>query len=333
MEPLNRKAFLGAGAAAAAFSQLDAGPARAAEPGAGSGPVFINTWSDSFSCVTTAARVKEAGGSLMDAVEKAINTIEDDPAIQSVGYGGLPNADGIVELDAAIMDGTRRRAGSVCNLHEIKHPISVARKIMEKTHHTTLAGDGALQFAIEMGFERTQLLTPQSLEAWMKWKSDPNRHTYWLSGAQPSRVPNHDTVGLLGYDGRGHVVAGCSTSGLAFKIPGRVADSPIVGCGLYADDNAGAAAATGDGDVMTNYCTSFFIVMLMAQGHSAQDACEACLQHMAKSDPRSKEIQAGVIAIDKHGRVGAASMRAADRFQYGVWREGSSTLNLAKSLY
>lgn len=323
---------MGAGSAAA-LSLLDAGEARAALPGAAGGPVFINTWSDSFSCVTTAARIIKGGGSLMDAVEKAVNTIEDNPAIQSVGYGGLPNADGVVELDAAIMDGTSRRAGSVCSLHEIKNPISVARKILEKTHHTTLAGAGALQFAIEMGFERTQLLTPQSLAAWMKWKSDPHRQTYWLSGAQPKGAPNHDTVGLLGYDGHGHVVAGCSTSGLAFKIPGRVADSPLVGCGLYADDNAGAAAATGDGDVMTNYCTSFFIVMLMAQGHSAQDACEACLQHMAKSDPHSKDIQAGVIAIDKHGRVGAASMRSSDRFQYGVWRDGSSKLHLAKVLY
>lgn len=318
---------------AAALSLLDAGPARSAEPVPGTGPVFVNTWSDSFSCVTTAAREMHSGGSLMDAVEKAINTIEDDPAIQSVGYGGLPNADGVVELDAAIMNGTNRRAGSVCNLHEIKHPISVARKIMEKTHHTTLAGEGALQFALEMGFERTQLLTPQSLEAWMKWKSDPHRHTYWLSGAEPKRSPNHDTVGLLGYDGRGHVAAGCSTSGLAFKIPGRVADSPIVGCGLYADDNAGAASATGDGDVMTNYCTSFFIVMLMAQGHSAQEACELCLHHMAQGDPKSKEIQAAVIAIDKHGRVGAAAMRADSHFQYGVWRDGSSSLHVAKSLY
>lgn len=302
-------------------------------PDAAPGPVFVNTWSDSFSCVKTAASIIRGGGSLMDAVEKAINTIEDDPNIQSVGYGGLPNADGVVELDAAIMDGTRRRAGSVCNLHEIKNPISVARAVMEKTHHTTLAGEGALQFAIEAGFDRTQLLTPQSLEAWIKWRSDPHRHTYWLPGARPERAPNHDTVGLLGYDGYGHVAAGCSTSGLAFKIPGRVADSPLVGCGLYADDNAGAAAATGDGDVMTNYCTSFFIVTLMAQGHSAQDACEACLQHMAKSDSRSKEIQAAVIAIDKHGRVGAASMRASDRFQYGVWRAGGSTLNTAISLF
>lgn len=323
---------MGAGGAAA-VALLDAGGAHADEPGAATGPVFINTWSDSFSCLTTAAREMHAGGSLMDAVEKAINTIEDDPAIQSVGYGGLPNADGVVELDAAIMNGTNRRAGSVCNLHEIKHPISVARNVMEKTHHTTLAGAGALQFAVEMGFERTQLLTPQSLEAWMKWKSDPHRRTYWLNGAQPGRAPNHDTVGLLGYDGRGHLAAGCSTSGVAFKIPGRVADSPIVGCGLYADDNAGAASATGDGDVMTNYCTSFFIVMLMAQGHSAQEACEACLHHMVKGDPKAKEIQAAVIAIDKRGRVGAASMRADSHFQYGVWRNGTSTLNLAKALF
>ncbi|MGH8165251.1 MAG: N(4)-(beta-N-acetylglucosaminyl)-L-asparaginase, partial [Rhodanobacteraceae bacterium] len=243
--------------------------------------------------MSKAAAVFGGGGSLMDAVEKAVNTIEDDPNIQSVGYGGLPNADGVVELDAAIMDGTRHRAGSVCNLHTIKNPISVARAIMDNTHHTTMAGDGALQFAREMGFKSTQLLTPKSLAAWQGWKRDPSHHTYWLPGREPRTAVNHDTVGLLGYDGKGHVVSGCSTSGLAWKIPGRVADSPLVGCGIYADDNIGAATATGDGDVMTNYCTSFFIVMLMAR-LSPQEACEECLRHMARTDPQSTATQAGV---------------------------------------
>lgn len=329
---LNRKAFLGSGAALAAAAALDSNATAAPLPAHG-GPVFVNTWSDSFSAVTTAAQVFGKGGSLLDAVEKAINTIEDDPAIMSVGYGGLPNAEGEVELDAAIMDGTRHRAGSVCNLHKIKNPISVARQAMERTHHTTIAGAGALQFALELGFEPTQLLTPQSLEAWMKWKSDPHRHTYWLSGKEPRQWVNHDTVGLLGYDGRGHVVSGCSTSGLAWKIPGRVADSPLVGCGLYADDNIGAASATGDGDVMSNYCTSFMIVMLMGRGLSPQQACEECLVHMARTDPRSKQIQAAVIAIDNRGRVGAAQMREDSHFQYGVWRDGTSTLHVAKALF
>lgn len=326
---VNRREFISSVAGTAALGALETAGSQAAE----TSPVFINTWSDSFSCVSTAAGVYHRTGSLMDAVEKAINTIEDDPNIQSVGYGGLPNADGVVELDAAIMDGTRHRAGSVCNLHTIKNPISVARAIMDNTHHTTMAGEGALTFAREMGFQSTQLLTPKSLAAWEAWKRDPNRQTYWLKGHGPKRYVNHDTVGLLGYDGKGHVVSGCSTSGLAFKIPGRVADSPLVGCGLYADDNIGAASATGDGDVMTNYCTSFFIVMLMGQGHSPQSACEACLRHMAKTDPESTRIQAGVIAINNRGEVGAAQMRKDSHFQFGVWRNGKAALHDAPAIF
>ena len=154
---------------------------------------------------------------MLDAVEKGINVAEDDPNVDSVGYGGLPNAQGEVELDAGIMDGTARRAGAVCNLHKIKNPISVARLVMEKTRHTTMAGDGALQFAIAMGFEPMQLLTPKSLETWLKWKNTPNHETFWIDRN------HHDTIGMVGIDGNGHVVAGCSTSGLAWKIPGRVA--------------------------------------------------------------------------------------------------------------
>jgi L-asparaginase/N4-(beta-N-acetylglucosaminyl)-L-asparaginase len=182
-----------------------------------------------------------------------------------------------------------------------------------------------------MGFEPTQLLTVQSLAAWQRWRDDPNRHTYWLSGKAPVAC-NHDTVGLLGYDGNGHVVSGCSTSGIAFKIPGRVADSPLVGCGVYADDAIGAASATGDGDIMTNYCTSFHIVMLMGQGVPVQQACESVMSHMLHADARAGQAQAAVIAIDSRGNVGAAQMRADSKFQYGVWRDGRAALNDAKAI-
>jgi len=138
----------------------------------------------------------------------------------------------------------------------------VARLVMEKTRHTPLAGEGAFRFALKMGFEPQTLLTPKSLQKWQEWKDNPHHQTFWLS------PENHDTIGMVGTDGKGHVVSGCSTSGLAFKIPGRVGDSPLVGCGVYADDNVGAASATGDGDLMTNYCTSASIVHLMAHGAS-----------------------------------------------------------------
>jgi isoaspartyl peptidase/L-asparaginase-like protein (Ntn-hydrolase superfamily) len=238
----------------------------------------------------------------------------------TVGYGGLPNAEGVVELDAAIMDGTHHRAGSVCNLHMIKNPISVARLVMEKTRHTTLAGEGAFRFALKMGFEPQTLLTPPSLQKWQEWKADPHHKTFWLS------PDNHDTIGLVGTDGKGHVVAGCSTSGTAFKLPGRVGDSPLVGCGLYADDNVGAASATGDGDLMTNYCTSISIVHLMARGASPQDACVELLRHMVKTDLRNNEGEVAVIAMNPRGEVGAASMNDRFHLKYAVWRNEESQL-------
>lgn len=273
MQKLNRRTFMQSVAAAAALATASEASASAAE----GGPVFLSTWPHGKPANDRAAEVFNGGGSLLDAVEKGINVPESDPNVTSVGYGGLPNAAGVVELDAGIMDGTRHRAGAVCNLHSIKNPISVARLVMEKTRHTTLAGEGALRFALQMGFHPEQLLTPQSLEKWMQWKSNPHHETFWIS------PENHDTIGMVASDGRGHVAAGCSTSGLEWKIPGRVADSPLVGCGYFADDHVGAASATGDGDLMANYSTSVSIVHRMASGASPQDACNDLLEHMVKN--------------------------------------------------
>ena len=316
MEPINRRSFMKSIAGTAALATLEGRAARAAD----TGPVFLATWAHGKPANERAAEVFKGGGSLLDAVEKGINVPESDPAVTSVGYGGIPNAEGVVELDAAIMDGTRHRAGSVCNLHMIKNPISVARLVMEKTRHTTLAGEGAFRFALKMGFEPQTLLTPQSLQAWQAWKANPHRDTYWVS------PENHDTIGMVATDGKGHVVSGCSTSGIAFKIPGRVGDSPLVGCGLYADDNVGAASATGDGDLMTNYCTSISIVHLMARGASPQDACMDLLRHMVKTDPQNQYREVAVIAINTRGEIGAASMNDRFHLQYALWRNGESRL-------
>ncbi len=320
MEPIDRRTFLAAGAATAA-SLGTASPAAAKADK--SGAVFLSTWKWGVHANTRAAEVLDGGGSLLDAVEKGINVVEDDPNVMTVGYGGLPNAQGEVELDAGIMDGTTHRAGSICNLHKIKNPISVARLVMERTRHTTLAGEGALQFAIAMGFAPMQLLTPKSLEAWLKWRSTPDRKSFWIDGE------HHDTIGMVAADGEGKVVAGCSTSGLAWKIPGRVADSPLVGCGYYADDAAGAASATGDGDVMTNYCTSAFIVQQMARGAHPQEACEECMRMMARSAPDIHTDMYCVIAINPRGEIGAASMNSKQPLQYAHWRGGSGTLETA----
>ena len=316
MDSVDRRDFLKSVVGTAAFAS--AGGRAAA--GADSGLVFLSTWAHGQPANERAAEVFQAGGTLLDAVEKGINVPESDPNVTSVGLGGIPNAEGVVELDAAIMDGARHRAGSVCSLRMIENPISVARLVMEKTRHTTLAGEGAFRFALKMGFEPRTLLTAQSLEKWQKWKADPHRKTFWIS------PENHDTIGMVATDGKGHVVSGCSTSGLAFKLPGRVGDSPLVGCGIYADDNVGAASATGDGDLMTNYCTSISIVHYMARGASPQDACIELLKHLVKTDPQNKDGEVAVIAISTQGEIGAACMNDRFHLKYALWRNGESRL-------
>ena len=323
MELVHRREFMKSVATTAALMTADSQPALSSS----AGPVFLSTWVHGKPANDRAAEVFGNGGSLLDAIEKGINVPENDPSVMSVGYGGLPNQEGEVELDAAIMDGTRHRAGSVCNLHSIKNPISVARLVLEKTRHTTLAGEGALRFALKMGFKPEQLLTPESLKQWLEWKSNPKRDTYWLT---PEK---HDTIGMVACDGKGHVVSGCSTSGMPWKIPGRVGDSPLVGCGVYADDNIGAASATGDGDLMTNYCTSVSIVHHMARGLSPQDACVELLRHMVKTDPRNTHGGVCVIALNRNGEIGAASMKASYRLKYALWRDGESQLLDAAALY
>jgi L-asparaginase/N4-(beta-N-acetylglucosaminyl)-L-asparaginase len=316
MEPVDRRDFMKTVAGTAAFAVSEG---RAQIP-PNAGPVFLSTWTWGKPANERAAEVFKGGGTLLDAVEKGINVPENDPTVTSVGYGGVPNAEGEVELDAAIMDGAHHRAGAVCSLRMIKNPISVARLVMEKTRHTTLAGEGAFRFALKMGFEPQTLLTSQSLQKWQDWKADPQHKTFWLT------PENHDTIGMVGTDGKGHVVAGCSTSGLAFKLPGRVGDSPLVGCGVYADDNVGAASATGDGDLMTNYCTSISIVHLMARGASPQDACMELLTHMVKTDPQNKDGQVAVIAINTRGEIGAACMNDAFHLKYALWRDEVSQI-------
>jgi len=324
MQPVDRRNFMKSVAGAAALAASDLRMAQAGE----SGPVFLSAWVHGKPANERAAEVYQAGGSLLDAVEKGINVAENDPAVTSVGYGGLPNAEGEVELDAAIMDGTRHRAGAVAALHSIKNPISVARQVLEKTRHTTLAGEGALRFALKIGLKAEQLLTPESLKKWLEWKANPNRKTFWQNPAE-----NHDTIGMVATNGKGQVVSGCSTSGLAWKIPGRVGDSPLVGCGVYADDNVGAASATGDGDLMTNYCTSISIVHIMARGVSPQDACLELLQHIAKTDPQNRSRDVCVIALNNRGEIGAAAMHKNYRLKYALWRNGESQLLDSVALY
>jgi N4-(beta-N-acetylglucosaminyl)-L-asparaginase len=263
-------------------------------------PLFVSTWSFGKPTNETALKTILAGGSLLDAVEKGIWVPEADGTLGSVGLGGIPNAGGVVQLDACIMSGPGHKAGSVAALEGFLHPISVARRVMEKTSHVMLVGEGARKFALDEGFQETNLLTEGQRERWLKWKSDQE--------ASKKAVPpkSHDTIALLALGADGNIAGGCSTSGMGYKLPGRVGDSPIIGSGLYVDNEIGAAGATGIGENVMRYCGSFMVVEYMRQGLSPTAACIATIRRIAHADPRGLNLEINFVALDKQGRSGAA---------------------------
>ena len=214
--------------------------------------VAIATWKFGQAAVAASGDVLTRGGTAMDAVEAGIHTAELDPTEQSVGYGGTPNEDGVVQVDAAVMDGVTMDVGAVAGLEGVRAPISVARRVMTDSRHVFLVGDGAARFARKHGFAVEETLTDAAREKWEAWRDSPDRET-----------DGHDTIGLLSMDATGAIAAGCSTSGVGFKEVGRVGDSPLVGSGLYADNEAGAAAATGLGEEILKFCMSFQVVEFM----------------------------------------------------------------------
>lgn len=263
-------------------------------------PVFIATWPFGQAACEKSRDVLAGGGSVLDAVERGINVTELDTSVNSVGYGGLPNAEGVVQLDASFMDGQRQRAGAVAALEGYPNPISVARRVMETTKHVMLAGKDAAAFAKGNGFPTRDLLTEQARASWLKWKKRQAR-------GQSEPVDTHDTISLLGINADGHLAGGCSTSGLAFKLPGRVGDSPLIGAGLYVDGEVGAAGATGVGENVLRYCGSFLIVELMRQGMTPTEACEAAIRRVAAGERRPPEdLSINFVALNKAGVVGAA---------------------------
>lgn len=322
----SRRDFLKTVGAAAATGAL-LGP-RAARGGKAAAlvPAVIATWNHGLLACTEAQRVLLAGGDLLDALERGVNLVEDDPKCTSVGYGGLPNEEGVVQLDAAIMDGRTHGSGAVAGLERIKNPISVARKVMERTRHALLVGDGARRFARRMGFVEQELTTPESLARWQQLKDD-----FWVGGRESaggtragavpvSTPPGHDTVCVLAVDARGDLASAVSTSGLEWKIAGRVGDSPILGAGSYVDNEVGAAAATGVGELTLRTLASFAIVERMRAGSDPEQACREVMARViakipaVKSDPR---MGLAFIALDKRGRGGAISLRAGgDPFRF-----------------
>lgn len=260
-------------------------------------PVVISTWNHGVPANKEAMQILLNGGKAIDAVEAGVKVAEAAPEVTTVGYGGFPDRDGFVTLDACIMN-EKGDAGSVCFLQHIKHPVSVARLVMEKTPHVMLAGEGALQFALEQGFEKENLLTGKAQEAWERWKEK--------SEYKPViNIENHDTISMLAVDQNGNLSGACTTSGMAFKMHGRVGDSPIIGAGLFCDNEVGGAAATGHGEQVMKTLGSFLVVELMRNGYSPKDACKEAVMRIVKQKPKLDEVQIGYIAINKAGETGA----------------------------
>ncbi|MBK9016206.1 MAG: isoaspartyl peptidase/L-asparaginase [Saprospiraceae bacterium] len=284
-------------------------------------PLAISTWDFGAKANEAAWKILNSGGNALDAVEQGVMVIEADEKNTSVGIGGAPDRDGRVTLDACIMapDGS---CGSVCALEHIVHPISVARRVMEKTPHVILVGEGALEFALAQGFKKENLLTEESKAAWEKWKK--------TSKYEPKiNVEMHDTIGMLTIDNKGDIAGACTTSGLAYKMRGRVGDSPIIGAGLYVDNEVGGAAATGLGEAVIRAVGSFLVVELMRQGRSPQEACEEAVARVIKKYKDFKDIQVGFIAVNKLGQIGAYSIQ--EGFNYAVFAGGNNQVKDAMS--
>jgi N4-(beta-N-acetylglucosaminyl)-L-asparaginase len=262
------------------------------------GPICIATWGANTKATAKAWTILEQGGYALDAVEQGIHIPEADPDDSSVGYGGNPDRDGNVTLDACIMN-EKGGAGSVTFLQNIKHPISVARKVMEQSPHVILSGEGAQRFALDNGFVKENLLTEKAKINWENWLKTSNYNP--IIGPQM-----HDTIGLLAIDGKNNICGGCSTSGAAYKMHGRVGDSPIIGAGLFVDNQIGAATCTGLGELMLKTLSSFLIVEMMRQGKHPQKACEIAVKRIVEK--YGTDFQAGFVALDKKGNYGAYSI-------------------------
>lgn len=275
-------------------------------------PIVISTWNFGVQANGAAWEILKNNGRALDAVEAGVKIPEGDPNERSVGYGGRPDRDGRVTLDSCIMD-EFSNIGSVACLEHIKHPISVARAVMEKTPHVMLVGDGALQFALSQGFKKENLLVEASEKEWKEWL----KTSEYLPKAN---IENHDTIGMIALDSHGNLSGACTTSGMAFKMHGRVGDSPIIGAGLYVDNEIGAATATGHGEEVIRITGCHLVVELMRQGKSPQKACEEAVARIVKlTKNRGKElkdIQVGFIALNKKGQYGSYCIQSG--FNYAV---------------
>lgn len=332
----NRRKFIQAlGLGSAGLLTAKQGWAGAGSPVKGQA-VVLSTWAPNVKANAKAWEILSQNGRALDAVVAGVQVPEADPSDNSVGYGGLPDRDGRVTLDSCVMD-EKGNCGAVMALEHIMHPVKVARLVMEKTPHVQLVGEGALQFALAQGFEKQNLLTPESEKAWQDWirtnKYDPMRSVRELeekikreqspgSGSLPwpAALLNHDTIGMVALDQGGQLSGACTTSGMAFKMHGRVGDSPIIGAGLYVDNEVGAATATGVGEEVVRICGAHTVVEAMRRGMSPEQACREAVRRIVKRrGAAARELQVGFIALNNRGQVGGFALQP--NFTYCVTRQ------------
>ncbi|MGB8959111.1 MAG: N(4)-(beta-N-acetylglucosaminyl)-L-asparaginase [Candidatus Aminicenantales bacterium] len=335
MTRYSRRNFLktgaGAGAAALFVGRLTPGTAAVeGSPAAAPGTPRVVSSGNGIRATAKAMDVLRAGGDPLDAVIAGVNIVEDDPNDMSVGYGGLPNEDGVVELDSSVMYGPTHSAGAVAALRNIKNPSKVARLVMERTDHVLIVGEGALRFAKAHGFKEEDLLTEKSRAAWLRWKETMSDRDNWfppkiesLPEDLRSVMSTHGTINCIAIDAAGRLAGVTTTSGLSWKIAGRVGDSPIIGAGLYLDNEIGAAGSTGRGEANLQTCASFRVVDAMGRGKSPEQAClDACQAVVAKTKlvPRLCDDQGrpnfglDFYALNKKGEFGAAGLYQGGMF-------------------
>ena len=309
-------------AAAATFSAGCASPQSSAHL-TKRGPLIVSTWGFGKPANEVALKTLQGGGSALDAVEQGVRLVETS-GNTSVGLSGKPNAAGVVQLDACIMNGPGHQAGSVAGVEGVVHPISAARLVMEKTPHVMLVGAGAHWFAEQNGLEvRDGQADKANYREWLARQKRP-------TPGKGDKPENHDTIAQIILDADGNIAGGCSTSGWSGKVPGRVGDSPIIGGGVYVDNEVGAAGATGLGENVMRYCASYQVVENMRHGMSPTEACAEAIRRIARTDPQGMDLAINFIAIDKHGKFGAAGTQA--NFPYSVTTPTFSEVRKGKSL-
>jgi isoaspartyl peptidase/L-asparaginase-like protein (Ntn-hydrolase superfamily) len=280
-------------------------------------PIVISTWEHGIPANGAAWEILGNSGNALDAVEAGVKIPEADPKVKSVGFGGYPDADGRVTLDACIMD-HRQQCGSVACLEHILHPISIARMVMERTEHVMLVGAGALEFALQNGFEKTNLLTPETLVEWEEMMQEKTQRRDLIN------IENHDTIGMIAMDVDGNLAGACTTSGAATKLHGRVGDSPIIGAGLFVDNAVGAVCATGLGEEVIKQAGSAMVVELMRGGMDPESACKEIVRRIVKTNEGKKDFQVGFLALRKDGSFGAFAIN--DGFNFAVYDKSGNRL-------